>query len=234
MPGMHGWVHNNRAIQECDVLINIGSRFDDRVTGKTSTFAPNAKSHPCRPRSIRDRQEHPRRRADRRRRPERAAGDAARSCSRATHPNGWRISIDIRDGAHSPQAAVHAAGYRYVHAARRLRGLQPHRQRARRLSHLHRRRPAPDVGGPADRVATGRTTHITSGGLGTMGFALPAAMGVQVAQPNETVWAIAGDGGFQMTIPGAGDDRPGAAAGQDRDHQQRLPGHGAPVAGAVP
>ncbi len=43
-------------------------------------------------------------------------------------------------------------------------------------------------------------SHITSGGLGTMGFALPAAMGAQIAQPNETVWVIAGDGGFQMNI----------------------------------
>ena len=43
MPGMHGWVHVNRAIQQCDVLLNIGGRFDDRVTGKASTFAPHAK-----------------------------------------------------------------------------------------------------------------------------------------------------------------------------------------------
>jgi len=42
MPGMHGWVHVNRAIQRCDVLLNVGSRFDDRVTGKASTFAPHA------------------------------------------------------------------------------------------------------------------------------------------------------------------------------------------------
>src|SRR5204862_7393501 len=42
MPGMHGWVHVNRAIQECDVLLNVGGRFDDRVTGKASTFAPHA------------------------------------------------------------------------------------------------------------------------------------------------------------------------------------------------
>src|SRR5438046_1956374 len=42
MPGMHGWVHVNRAIQQCDVLFNIGGRFDDRVTGKASTFAPKA------------------------------------------------------------------------------------------------------------------------------------------------------------------------------------------------
>ncbi len=43
MPGMHGWVHVNRAIQECDVLFNVGGRFDDRVTGKASTFAPRAR-----------------------------------------------------------------------------------------------------------------------------------------------------------------------------------------------
>src|SRR5438067_3319213 len=43
MPGMHGWVHVNRAIQECDVLLSIGARFDDRVTGKASTFAPRAR-----------------------------------------------------------------------------------------------------------------------------------------------------------------------------------------------
>src|SRR5215211_252236 len=43
MPGMHGWVHVNRAIQRCDVLINVGSRFDDRVTGKAATFAPHAR-----------------------------------------------------------------------------------------------------------------------------------------------------------------------------------------------
>ena len=42
MPGMHGWVHVNRAIQACDVLLNVGSRFNDRVTGKASTFAPRA------------------------------------------------------------------------------------------------------------------------------------------------------------------------------------------------
>src|SRR5438046_7747819 len=43
MPGMHGLVHVNRAIQRCDLLINVGSRFDDRVTGKAATFAPHAK-----------------------------------------------------------------------------------------------------------------------------------------------------------------------------------------------
>src|SRR4051812_2712581 len=43
MPGMHGWVHVNRAIQRCDVLLNVGSRFDDRVTGKAATFAPHAR-----------------------------------------------------------------------------------------------------------------------------------------------------------------------------------------------
>ena len=56
-----------------------------------------------------------------------------------------------------------------------------------------------------------------------MGFEVPAAIGAQVAAPNDTVWSICGDGGFQMTLAGAGDDRRVRAADQVRDHQQRLP-----------
>ena len=76
-------------------------------------------------------------------------------------------------------------------------------------------------------------SFITSGGLGTMGFEVPAAMGAQVAAPNDDVWSICGDGGFQMTLAGAGDDRRVRLADQVRDHQQQQPGHGAAVAGAV-
>src|SRR5438477_184261 len=87
MPGMHGEVHINKAIQTADLIVGIGLRFDDRVTGNTATFAPRAK-----------------------------------------------------------------------------------------------------------------IVHITSGGLGAMGFAVPAAMGVHLARPDEPVWALSGDGGFQMNM----------------------------------
>ncbi len=74
-------------------------------------------------------------------------------------------------------------------------------------------------------------TLITSGGLGTMGFALPAAIGAKFACPEKEVWVVAGDGGFQMTAAEL------ATIVQEKikiniaDHQQRLPGHGAAVAG---
>ena len=79
MPGMHGWVHVNRAIQECDVLFNIGGRFDDRVTGKASTFAPNAADHPRRHRPVGDRQE----RAGRTCRSSATPGWCCRRCSKS-------------------------------------------------------------------------------------------------------------------------------------------------------
>ncbi len=76
-------------------------------------------------------------------------------------------------------------------------------------------------------------TLLSSGGLGTMGFGLPAAMGAQAAFPERQVIAICGDGGFQMNIQETGDPGAEPAAGQDRHPQQQLPRHGAPVAGAV-
>ena len=74
---------------------------------------------------------------------------------------------------------------------------------------------------------------ITSGGLGTMGFALPAAIGAKFAQPGDSVWVICGDGGFQMTACRALHLRAGRHQGQRRHHQQWLPRHGAAVAGVL-
>ena len=74
---------------------------------------------------------------------------------------------------------------------------------------------------------------ITSGGLGTMGFALPAAIGAKRARPDAEVWAIVGDGGFQMTMCELATAVQERHRHQGRHHQQRLPGHGAPVAGVL-
>ena len=76
-------------------------------------------------------------------------------------------------------------------------------------------------------------TLITSGGLGTMGFGLPAAIGAKMARPDAEVWAIVGDGGFQMTQAELTHRRAGRRQGQRRHHQQRLPRHGAAVAGVL-
>ena len=72
---------------------------------------------------------------------------------------------------------------------------------------------------------------ITSGGLGTMGFALPAAIGAKFACPEKEVWVIAGDGGFQMTAAELSTIVQEKHQDQHRHHQQRLSRHGAPVAG---
>ena len=72
---------------------------------------------------------------------------------------------------------------------------------------------------------------ITSGGLGTMGFALPAAIGAKIACPDKEVWVIAGDGGFQMTSPELATIVQETVEDQHRHRQQRLPRNGAAVAG---
>ena len=74
---------------------------------------------------------------------------------------------------------------------------------------------------------------ITSGGLGTMGFALPAAIGAKIARPDAEVWVVVGDGGFQMTMAELATIAQEEPRHQGRHHQQRLPGHGAAVAGVL-
>ncbi|WP_026370671.1 biosynthetic-type acetolactate synthase large subunit [Kallotenue papyrolyticum] len=197
MPGMHGWVHNNRAIQECDLLINIGSRFDDRVTGKTSTFAPHAKiiHIDIDPSEIGKniRVDVP------------IVGDAQnvlRAMLEELPPRECRAWVEhiyrIRE-QHMPRQ-------QYTRPDTDM--FMPHdffTVFSRIINERGPYRVCTDVGQHqmwAAQLIEWRHpyTHITSGGLGTMGFALPAAIGVQIACPDETVWAVAGDGGFQMNI----------------------------------
>jgi acetolactate synthase-1/2/3 large subunit len=197
MPGMHGWVHVNRAIQECDVLLNIGGRFDDRVTGKASTFAPHARVihvdidaseiGKIVPVSIG------------------IVGDAravlgellalvpARDC------NGWLGHIRGLQARHQTKQA-------YVRRPE-TSALMPHDVYAA-FNRVSRERAGyrvvTDVGQHqmwAAQLIEWRVarSHITSGGSGTMGFSVPAALGAAVACPDETIWVICGDGGFQMT-----------------------------------
>ena len=197
MPGMHGWVHVNRAIQECDVLLNVGGRFDDRVTGKASTFAPRATVIHI---------------------------DIDPSEIGKNVPTAVPIVGDARGvlaellGAMTP--AVHEswlariAELRATHEQRQLyrrrpdtARLAPHDVYAALNGSLRAHGPSrvvTDVGQhqmwAAQLIDWQRPrTHITSGGSGTMGFAIPAALGVALACPDETVWVVVGDGGFQMT-----------------------------------
>jgi thiamine pyrophosphate-dependent acetolactate synthase large subunit-like protein len=196
MPGMHGWVHVNRAIQECDVLLNIGGRFDDRVTGKVSTFAPHAEvihvdidpseigknvKTQCRSWAM----------------PARARRRCSRRCPRATAPSGSPTSGD------AGQASGQAAYLKRPDTP----ALMPH-DVYDGLNRAFRERGnckvVTDVGQHQMWAAQlidwlNPRSHITSGGSGTMGFSVPAALGAAVACPDETIWVICGDGGFQMT-----------------------------------
>src|SRR5262245_29731611 len=206
MPGMHGWVHVNKAIQECDVLFNIGGRFDDRVTGKASTFAPHAKviHVDIDPSEIGKNVKVTVPIVGDARNVLQVLNEELSSTDLSElhgHASDWMEHI--RD-----MEAKHKGKQQYVNRAKAEGwALPPHDVYAALTSTLNARgnyRVVTDVGQHQMWAAQlldwyRPRTHITSGGAGTMGFAVPAAMGVAVAHPNDTVWAICGDGGFQMT-----------------------------------
>ncbi len=205
MPGMHGWVHANRAIQEADFLMNIGGRFDDRVTGKASTFAPNAKivHVDIDPSEIGKNieVEVP------------IVGDARIVT----------LSLLEEEPEETLVAEFHKNAAVWLEYIRELQTKHQHKQQylnrpdtstmlphdvfaalTKAMNTRGNYRVVTDVGQHQMWAAQlldwyKPRTHITSGGAGTMGFAVPAALGVAVAHPEDTVWAIAGDGGFQMT-----------------------------------
>jgi len=197
MPGMHGWVHVNKAIQECDVLLNIGSRFDDRVTGKASTFAPNAKIiHVDIDRAeigkiirvdvpiVGD---------------ARAALEELHAATPARDCSGWLARIRALQERHQPRQQ-----YMKRPATAQLMPADVYDAFNRIALDRGPHRVVTDVGQHqmwAAQLIEWRNprSHITSGGAGTMGFSLPAALGAAIAHPNETIWVICGDGGFQMT-----------------------------------
>jgi acetolactate synthase-1/2/3 large subunit len=189
MPGMHGEVHINKAIQAADLIVGIGMRFDDRVTGNTATFAPRAKIVHI---------------------------DVDAAAIGRTVPVAVGIVGDARSVVQRLLAVV--APRNCLPWRDEISALNRHREEsfARGLSPEvilsalaevtgGRCTIVSDVGQHqmwvAQRYPFQRpNTHITSGGLGAMGFAVPAAMGVRLARPDEPVWAISGDGGFQMNM----------------------------------
>jgi len=189
MPGMHGEVHVNRAIQHADVIIGIGLRFDDRVTGNTASFAPQARI---------------------------VHVDLDRSEIGKNVPVAVGIVGDARDVTRRLLAAVeprrcerwleHIRGFTRTRPASYRGDLSPEGILASIYETSHGECTiVSDVGQHQMWVAKlypyqRPNTHITSGGLGAMGFAVPAALGVHLARPNDTVWAISGDGGFQMNM----------------------------------
>ncbi len=189
MLGMHGTRAANLAVQECDLLIAVGARFDDRVTGKLNTFAPNAEVihmdiDPAEMNKLRQ------------------AHVALQGDLNALLP-ALQQPLDINDWRnHTADMRVEYA-WRYDHPGEAIYA-------PLLLKQLSDRKPADsvvttDVGQhqmwSAQHMTYSRPENfITSSGLGTMGFGLPAAVGAQVARPNDTVICISGDGSFMMNV----------------------------------
>ncbi len=193
MGGMHGTYSSNMALHECDLLINIGARFDDRLTGNLEHFAPNAiVAHiDIDPAELgKNVHAHIPILAD--------AKEVLRALLTAVAEPGsyqewvehcqqnqkeYPLWYDLDDAVVKPQAVMEAlykvtkgdaiittdVGQHQMWAAQYYKFAKPN-------------------------------YWVTSGGLGTMGFGFPAAIGAQFAAPNKTVVAITGDGGFQMTL----------------------------------
>ena len=194
MMGMHGEAWVNQAIQEADLIVALGMRFDDRVTGKLATYAPRArkihvdidpseigKNVKVDVAIVGD------------------VGDAVVDFLDRTRPASrpvWRARLAALRGDTAVRDIVHLADDGHLYAAHVMHDLwrltegkalvvtdvgQHQMWEAQYYKHDHPRK------------------LITSGGLGTMGFALPAAIGARFAMPDEEIWVIVGDGGFQMT-----------------------------------
>ena len=198
MPGMHGTVAAVTALQKADLLITLGARFDDRVTGKLSTFAVNAKvihadidpaeigkNRYADVAVIGDVRETMKalvpalKAAFAKSQPDLTPWLASMNKLRATYPLGYDIPSD---GSLSPQYVIERlsqiCGPDTIFAA----GVGQHQMWASQFVKYEKPR-----------------TWLNSGGAGTMGYAVPAAMGAKVGAPDATVWAIDGDGCFQMT-----------------------------------
>ena len=198
MPGMHGTVGAVTALQKADLLITLGARFDDRVTGKLSTFAVNAKvihadidpaeigknrfadvpvvgdlKHTIAALIPAIKAEFAKGRADL------APWLTAMNKLRATYPLGYDAP---KDGSLSPQYVIERLSAITGPEAIYVAGVGQHQMWAAQFVKYENPR-----------------TWLNSGGLGTMGYAVPAAMGAKVGAPDTTVWAIDGDGCFQMT-----------------------------------
>jgi acetolactate synthase I/II/III large subunit len=199
MPGMHGTVAAVTALQKADLIVSLGARFDDRVTGQLSTFAPDAKVVHA---DIDPAEISKNRHAD-----VPIVGDcreviadlvvavqAEHAAGRQADLTGWRRAVDgwratyplgydqPADGSLAPQHVIERIGAIAGAQAVYVAGVGQHQMWAAQfIGYEH----------PG--------TWLNSGGLGTMGYAVPAAMGAKVGRPEATVWAIDGDGCFQMT-----------------------------------
>src|ERR1051326_8374461 len=196
MMGMHGEAWVNTAIQEADLLLAFGMRFDDRVTGNLKTYAQNAKKIHVEidPAEVNKNVKvdvaligdlrH-------------VVGELLRDVERGNHVE-WMERITELKGDSAVRDIQNLPDNGHLYAAHVINDLwnvtsgdavvvtDVGQHQMWEAQYYHHDQPR---------------SLITSGGLGTMGFALPAAIGAKFARPEAEVWVIAGDGGFQMTMP---------------------------------
>lgn len=195
MMGMHGAAACNHAIQEADLLIALGMRFDDRVTGNLKTYSPNSRKIHV---DIDASEINKNVKVD-----VGIAGDLRTVLTQllpnvqpATHPE-WitRIRDWQEDGSERDilnyDTGEQLLGAQVINDLWKFTGGE-----AITVTDVGQHQMLEAQYYPHQRPAT----MITSGGLGTMGFGLPAAIGAKFGKPDEEVWAIVGDGGFQMTL----------------------------------
>jgi acetolactate synthase I/II/III large subunit len=192
MLGMHGTAYANYAVTNCDLLIAVGARFDDRITGKLDVFAANAGiiHIDVDPTSI----------------GKNVAVDVpvvgdARKVLKGLRPllkqvdrsawtdrvSGWKqehpLSYNMAEGVIKPQYVIEQIGELTGGDAIIVTDVGQHQMWSAQYARVNKPR-----------------SFISSGGLGTMGFGLPAGLGAQLGRPDETVFVIVGDGGIQMNI----------------------------------
>ncbi len=203
MPGMHGSYAANMAMTQADLLIALGVRFDDRVTGRLAAFAPRAKVIHL---DIDPAEIGKNRAADLP-----IVGDCKRVLGKLN-----KVLAELRPEMGERNAASRRAWWGQVHAWKEEHPLTPERD--------DKEIKPQQVIAEIDRISGGeaivssdvgqhqmwcaqfiRFNHprlwLNSGGLGSMGFGLPSAIGAQFANPHKLVFAVVGDGGFQMSIP---------------------------------
>ena len=199
MPGMHGTVSAVTALQQSDLLITLGARFDDRVTGVLKTFAPMAKvihadidpAEISKNRTadvpivgsvkeiIPELTEAVRTQFEASGTPDLTTWWAFLNNLKETYPLGW---TEPDDGLSAPQRVIERIGALTGPEGVYVAGVGQHQMWAAQFIKYERPH-----------------AWLNSGGAGTMGYAVPAAMGAKVGEPDRVVWAIDGDGCFQMT-----------------------------------
>ena len=234
MPGMHGSYAANMAMTNADLLIALGVRFDDRVTGRLAAFAPHAKviHVDIDPAEI-----------GKNRAPDvPIVGDVKRVLAklnkllaerqatgerRRRRASAWWQQIRDWKEEHPLEAVTSDTEIKPQHLMAEIDRLSGGRAIVTSDVGQHQMWAAQLIRFNEPRL------WLNSGGLGSMGFGLPAAIGAQFARPDKLVFAIVGDGGFQMSIPELATIASYGLPIKIVVHEQRLSGHGAAVADAV-